>query len=78
MYAGVEFGNNDYHKNADSIKVIASSAADGGTIEVYIDSIDASTKIAECNISSTGSWTTFKTFSAKLLSTVKGNHDVYL
>ena len=78
MYAGVEFGNNDYHKSADSIKVIASSAADGGTVEVYIDSIDASTKIAECNISGTGSWTTFKTFSANLLSSVRGNHDVYL
>jgi xylan 1,4-beta-xylosidase len=78
MYAGVEFGNNDYHISADSIKVIASSATDGGTIEVYIDSIDASTKIAECNISGTGSWTTFKTFSAKLLSAVSGNHDVYL
>jgi xylan 1,4-beta-xylosidase len=78
MYAGVEFGNNDYHKKADSIKIIASSATDGGTVEVYIDSIDASTKIAECNISGTGSWNTFKTFSAKLLSSVKGNHDIYL
>ena len=78
MYAGVEFGNNDYHKSADSIKVMASSATDGGTVDVYIDSIDASTKIAECNISGTGSLTTFKTFSAKLLSSVKGNHDVYL
>lgn len=78
MYAGVEFGNNDYHKSADSIKVIASSATDGGTVEVYIDSIDAGTKIAECNISGTGSWTTFKTFSAKLSSSVTGNHDVYL
>ena len=78
MYAGVEFGNNDYHISADSIKIIASSATDGGVIEVYIDSIDASTKIAECNIEGTGSWTTFKTFSAKLLSSVKGNHDIYL
>ena len=78
MYAGVEFGNNDYHKSADSINIIASSATDGGTVEVYIDSVDASTKIAECNISGTGSWTTFKTFSAKLLSPVSGNHDVYL
>ena len=78
MYAGVEFGNNDYQKSADSIKVIASSATDGGIVEVYIDSIDASTKIAECNVEGTGSWTTFKTFSAGLLSPVKGNHDVYL
>ncbi len=78
MYAGVEFGNDDYDKNADSIKVVASSATAGGTVEVYIDSIDASTKIAECNIKSTGSWTNFKTFSAKLTSKVSGHHDVYL
>ncbi len=78
MYAGVEFGNDEYQKNADSIKVIASSATDGGTVEVYIDSIDASTKIADCNISGTGSWTTFKTFSAKLTSRISGHHDVYL
>jgi xylan 1,4-beta-xylosidase len=78
MYAGVEFGNNDYSKSADSIKVIASSATNGGVVEVYIDSIDESTKIAECNIAGTGSWTTFETFSAKLLSPVSGNHDVYL
>ena len=78
MYAGVEFGNNDYSKSADSIKVIASSANNGGVVEVYIDSIDESTKIAECNIAGTGSWTSLETFSAKLLSPVSGNHDVYL
>ena len=78
MYAGVEFGNNEYQKSADSIKVIASSTADGGIVEVYIDSIDANTKIAECNIAGTGSWTAFETFSAKLLFPVSGNHDVYL
>ena len=78
MYAGVEFGNNEYQKHADSIEVITSSATDGGIVEVYIDSIDANTKIAECNISGTGSWTTFETFSAKLLSPVSGKHDVYL
>jgi beta-xylosidase len=78
MYAGVEFGNDDYQKNADSIKVVASSATDGGTVEVYIDSIDASTKIAECNVTGTGSWTNFKTFSAKLTSKISGHHDVYL
>jgi beta-xylosidase len=78
LYAGVEFGGEDYHKSADSIKITASSAADGGTVEVYIDSIGANKKIAECNISATGSWTAFKTFSAKLKSSVSGNHDVYL
>jgi xylan 1,4-beta-xylosidase len=78
MYAGVEFGNNDYRKSADSIHVVASSANSGGTVGVYIDSIDASRQIGVCNISGTGSWTTLKTFSAKLSSPVTGNHDVYL
>lgn len=78
MYAGVEFGNSDYRKSADSIFVVASSANSGGTVGIYIDSIDASRKIGECNITGTGSWTTSRTFSAKLSSPVSGNHDVYL
>lgn len=78
MYAGVEFGGDGYRKSADSVKFVASSAANGGIVEVYVDSIDASTKIAECSISGTGSWTSYKTFSAKLSSRVSGNHDVYL
>ncbi len=78
LYAGVEFGGSDYQKSPDSVSFVASSANNGGTVEVYIDSIDASTKIAECNIAGTGSWSTFKTFSAKLSKPVSGSHDVYL
>jgi len=78
LYAGVEFGNSIYKRTCDSLDIAASSAANGGIVEVYIDSIDASTKIAECNISNTGSWTTFQTFSVKLSKSVSGNHDVYL
>lgn len=85
LYAGVEFGNTilpdkqiDYPKECDSIYVIASSASNGGNVDVYIDSIDANTKIAECTITNTGSWDSLKTFSAKLINPVSGNHDVYL
>ncbi len=78
LYAGVEFGNAIYQKACDSISVVASCASGGGNVEVYIDSIDASTKIAECNVTNTGSWTNFKTFSVKLSSPVSGSHDVYL
>ena len=78
MYAGVEFGNAIYQKSCDSLTLVASSATNGGIVEVYIDSIDVGRKIAECTVTNTGSWTTFKTFSAKLLSSVSGNHDVYL
>jgi hypothetical protein len=35
-------------------------------------------KIAECPIRNTGSWTTYATFSTKVLSPVSGRHDVYL
>jgi xylan 1,4-beta-xylosidase len=78
LYAGIEFGNNEYQKSCDSLKVIASSANSGGNVEVYIDSIDASTKIAECNIGITGWWNNFETFTTNLLKPVSGNHDVYL
>ena len=78
LYAGVEFGGADYQKSPDSVSFVASSATNGGTVDVFIDSIDASTKIAECNIAGTGSWSAFKTFSAKLLKPVSGSHDVYL
>jgi hypothetical protein len=78
MYAGVEFGNSSYQKSCDSLVIIASCAGTGGNVEVYFDSIDASTRIAECSVTNTGTWTTFNTFSTKLLSPVSGNHDVYL
>jgi Beta-xylosidase len=78
LYAGVEFGNSEYLKNCDSLKITASCPAAGGNVEVYIDSINASTKIAVCSIGSTGSLTNFETFTTNLLSSVTGNHDVYL
>lgn len=78
LFAGVEFGNPDYPKTCDSIKVIASSPNAGGTVEIYIDSIDVKTKIADCRITTTGSWTEYKTFAAKVMKQVSGNHDVYL
>ncbi|HTR80226.1 MAG TPA: T9SS type A sorting domain-containing protein, partial [Bacteroidota bacterium] len=79
MYAGVEFGGNGFYpKTVDSLHIVASSATEGGTVEAYIDSIDESTKFAECSIVGTGAWGTFKTFSTKLLTPVSGHHDVYL
>jgi xylan 1,4-beta-xylosidase len=78
MYAGVEFGNNsDYDKIPDSLKVIASSATTGGTIEVWLDSLDTGAKIAECSIGNTGDWNTFQTFTVPV-EPVSGRHDVYL
>ena len=78
LYAGVEFGGNaDYPKAPDSFAVVASSETSGGTVEVWLDSIDTGDKIAECNISSTGDWETFEVFTSAVDS-VSGRHDVYL
>ncbi|MFO7370885.1 MAG: sialate O-acetylesterase [Bacteroidales bacterium] len=76
LYAGVEFGNSNYGKAADSIKVSASGLT-GGQVEVWLDSIDSGTRIGTCTIEPTGGWTTFKTFAAKIDPT-NGRHDVYL
>lgn len=78
LYAGVEFGNSDYVRELDSLKIIASSASAGGIVEVWIDSLNTGTKIAECAVSTTGSWSTFATFQARVLTPVSGNRDVYV
>ena len=78
LYAGVEFGNTEYVKRADTLTITASCASNGGVIEVWLDSLDTGTKIALCNINNTGSWNTYKTFTTKVLQPVTGKHDVYL
>lgn len=78
MYAGVEFGGNaDYPKTPVSFGVIASSNASGGTIEVWLDSIDTGNKVAECSIESTGGWQNYEVFTSEV-DLVSGRHDVYL
>jgi xylan 1,4-beta-xylosidase len=77
MYAGVEFGSNDYQKTPISMELFASSAASGGVVEVWLDSMDTGRKIAECQIDTTGSWTYYQIFMADVDS-VSGSHDVYL
>ena len=78
LYAGVEFGSTDYPREPSSVAISASSATAGGVVEVWLDSVDTGTKIAECPMGNTGSWSTFATFTADLLAPVSGNHDVYL
>ena len=77
LYAGVEFGNKEYLKMPKAVELTASSAGSGGTVEVWLDSIATGTKIADCVISNTGDWDTFKTFRTAV-SQVQGRHDVYL
>jgi xylan 1,4-beta-xylosidase len=77
LYAGVEFGNDEYLKVPKAVEVTASGAGSGGTIEVWLDSIDTGTKVADCEILSTGDWNIFETFSAPV-DHAEGRHDVYL
>ncbi|HET6559298.1 MAG TPA: carbohydrate-binding protein, partial [Prolixibacteraceae bacterium] len=77
LYAGVEFGNSDYQIIPDSVEFTVSSIAVGGSVQVWLDSIDTGIKIAECAIGNTGSWTAFKKYKAPVTA-VSGNHDVYL
>ncbi|RPI00260.1 MAG: carbohydrate-binding protein, partial [Calditrichaeota bacterium] len=77
MYAAVEFGNGEYDKTPDSLKVIASCAGAGGSVQVWLDSLDTGDKIAECAINNTGDLSTFQTF-ASAVKAVSGRHDVYL
>jgi xylan 1,4-beta-xylosidase len=78
LYAGVEFGNSEYLMKPDSFVVTASCASGGGVVEVWLDSLDTGTKIAQCDISGTGSWTTYRTFTTDVFMPVSGSHDVYL
>ena len=77
LYAGVEFGQHDYRKSPDSLKVIASCASSGGIIEVWLDSLDSGQKIAECPIGNSGGLRTFKTFTCGV-DPVSGRHDLFL
>jgi beta-xylosidase len=77
LYAGVEFGTSNYAKVSDSIEFDVSSPNAGGTIEVWLDSIDTGTKMATCAIENTGDWNTYKQLKVKTLR-VNGRHDVYL
>ena len=79
LFAGVEFGKPaEYPMQPDSIRITASCASEGGAVQVWLDSLDTGTEIADCNITNTGSTDTYHTFTAPVLKPVSGNHDVYL
>ena len=78
MYAGVEFGNADYEKIPATLHINAASEVEGGSVEVWLDSLDTGNKIAVCSIGNTGDLKEFQTFSAEIAPDVSGQHDVYL
>lgn len=77
LYAGVEFGQEEYKKNPDSLTMVASCITTGSRIEVWLDSLDTGRKIGECPIAHTGGLRTFQTFTAAV-EPVSGQHDLYL
>jgi xylan 1,4-beta-xylosidase len=84
MYAGVEFGGElasdgriIYPKRVREVSLVASSATGGGTVEIWLDSLDTGRKVADVLIEDTGSWLTYETFTAPVAD-VTGRHDVYL
>jgi beta-xylosidase len=77
LYAGVEFGSEEYPKSSDSVQFAASCITKGSSIEVWLDSINTGKKIATCHIDNTGNINSFKIFKAKTIPTT-GRHDVYL
>ena len=77
MYAGIEFGDLNYPVHLISFEATASSVNTSGNIEVWLDSLQTGRKLVDCKISSTGSLSTYKTFSFDVPE-VTGNHDVYL
>jgi len=77
LYAGVEFGNDNYPVKSLTFEATASSVVNSAKIEVWLDSLETGTKIADCLISSTGGLSVYKTFTAEVPE-IKGNHDVYL
>jgi xylan 1,4-beta-xylosidase len=74
LYAGVEFGTAEYSRMPDSVKIVASPAADGGIVEVWLDSLDTGHKIAQCSITGASGYATF----TAPVKPVSGRHDVYL
>ena len=80
MYPGVEFGDpsgSDYPRAPERLTVTASSAADGGVIEVWVDALDTGQRIGTITVEGTGAWSTYATFSAEV-EPVSGQRDVFL
>ncbi|HLO59779.1 MAG TPA: sialate O-acetylesterase [Bacteroidales bacterium] len=76
MYAGVEFGNPDYGRKADTL-IITAASVNGGRAEIWLDSIASGILAGTCEITSTGNTGTFRNFKTPVLS-VTGRHDVYV
>ncbi|HNQ38953.1 MAG TPA: carbohydrate-binding protein, partial [Prolixibacteraceae bacterium] len=77
LYAGVAFGDGELYPPADSVVLEAACLGDGGTVELWLDSLDTGRLIGSCNVTASGGWNTFRKFSAPV-ERVTGTHDLYL
>jgi len=70
------FYNLDFETGPLLFETICSSAGSGGSIDLHLDSLNG-LLVGSCNITSTGDWDTFETFSCTTLE-FDGIHDLYL
>lgn len=71
----IKVRNVDFGKGARKFEAETSAIADGGIIEIRIDSLEG-TLLGTCKVKQSGSWQNWKLQSAKIRK-VKGIHDVY-
>jgi hypothetical protein len=72
----VVYQNIDFDKGAASFQARVSSAANGGNIEIRLDSITGPLA-GTCPVAGTGDWQTFSDVKCNV-SEISGKHDVYL
>ncbi|WP_437683551.1 family 43 glycosylhydrolase [Sorangium sp. So ce131] len=75
MYGSVDLGSGGVHAKAIQLK--ASSAGEGGAVEVWIDPLAGGSAIGTCNIPGTGEWEEWKNITCDVKPTA-GTHEVYL
>ena len=68
----VDFGN----EAPDLFAISAACSSLGGSLEVHLDKEDGEL-VARIDVTRTGGWEKWKTFSAQMLKKVTGKHDVY-
>ena len=68
----VDFGN----EAPDQLAISAACSSLGGSLEVHLDKEDGEL-VAKIDVTKTGGWEKWKTFSAQMLKKVTGKHDVY-
>jgi enterochelin esterase-like enzyme len=72
----VSYSNIDFGSGAASFQARVASAANGGNIEIRLDSING-TMIGTCPVSGTGGWQTWTDVKCNV-NGASGKHDVYL